>query len=367
MSFLADKYSMIFALLTGFIVSYITIPPIVRISQAKKLVAVPNGRTSHSGEVPALGGVAIFLAVMLGTNLFIKNELSEEFHYIFAAFLIIFMIGLKDDLVNLSWTKKIIAETLAAILIVVFAGVRIGTFHGMFGIGTLPVWFSIVFSVFVFLFVINAFNLLDGIDGLASGMGIFISLVFGFWLAMLGSVNYSILAFALAGGLTAFYIFNVFGKKNKLFMGDSGSLLLGLVFSILAIKVLCCEIPPASQNYMRAFPTVVMSVMILPMLDTIRVSIMRMMRGQSPFHADRTHLHHIFLKLGFNHIQASLSIILINAALCSMCFFLRNMNPAMLALILFSTALAASLVPCYLAQCIKQEKEETQLHPAMEE
>ena len=353
------------ALITGFIVSWITIPPIVKISREKKLVALPNGRTSHSGAVPALGGVAIFSATMLGTSLFLRNGTDGEFMYVFAGLLIIFGIGLKDDLISLSWSKKFLAEAIAALLVVGIADIRITTFHGMMGIGTLPVWFSIVFSVLVFLFLINAFNLLDGIDGLASGMGIFISLVFGIWLDALGLFNYSVLAFSLAGGLMAFYGFNVFGKKLKLFMGDSGSLLLGFIFSILSIKILCCEIAPANVHFMRAFPTVIMSVMIIPMIDTIRVSTLRILKGQSPFHADRTHLHHIFLRLGFSHLQASLTIILMNAALFVMCYFLRDLNPLLLAFILFPTALALSLIPCYLAKCIKVEKEEPHMEAAL--
>ncbi len=365
MSFPEEYYPMGFSLLAGFIVSFITIPPIVRVSQAKKLVAVPNGRTSHKGEVPALGGVAIFSATMLGSCLFMDQDSLGDFRYIFSAVLIIFFIGLKDDLVSLSWKRKITAEAIAALLVIILADVRITTFHGMLGIGELAPWVGIVFSVFVFLFLINAFNLLDGIDGLASGMGIFISLVFGVWLIQLGSFNYAIMAFALAGGLIAFYGFNVFGKKNKLFMGDSGSLLIGLLFSVMSIKILCCELAPANPHYMRAFPTVVMSVMILPMMDTLRVFALRIFRGQSPFHADRTHLHHVFLKIGFTHLQASLTIIAMNASLFFISYSLRDMNAFLLASILFPSALVLSLIPCYIAQCMKVEKKAPHLKPAL--
>ncbi len=367
MSFLTLNFPMGLALIAGFIVSFITIPPIVRISRKKKLVALPNGRTSHSGAIPALGGVAIFGATILGTSLFMTPDSLGEFRYILAALFIVFGIGLKDDLVNLSWSRKFIAEAIAALLVVVLADVRISTFHGMLGIGTLPLWFSIVFSVLVFLFLINAFNLLDGIDGLASGMGIFISLVFGIWLSTLGATNFSILAFSLAGGLIAFYGFNVFGKKHKLFMGDSGSLVLGFLFSVLSIKILCCEVAPSNPHYMLAFPTVIMSVMIIPMIDTIRVFTLRILRGQSPFHADRTHLHHIFLRLGFSHLQASLTIIAMNAALFALCYSLRDINALLLAVILFTLGLALSLIPCYIAQCAKVEKEAPHLEPVLKD
>ena len=341
---------MVLGLLTGLVVSFVAIPPIVRVATAKKLMSVPNGRTSHNGLVPSLGGVAIFAAVVMGTSLFIDSSGFEEFRYILAAMMIVFFIGLKDDLVNLGWTKKLSAEIFAALLVVVMANVRIGTFHGMLGVGTLPYWFSIVFSTFVFVALINCFNLLDGIDGLASGMGIVISMIFGFWLFMLGFLNFAILSFVLAGGLISFYGFNVFGKNNKLFMGDTGSLLLGFLFAVLAIKILCCEIQPEDKLFMRSLPTVVMGAMIIPIMDTMRVFSGRILRGKSPFSADKTHLHHIFLNLGFSHWQASSIIIVMNIILFCLTLIMRNMNAIVSTLILFSLALIISWIPCLMVR-----------------
>lgn len=348
----------VLGLLTGLVISFIAIPPIVRVANEKKLMTLPNGRTSHKGPVPSFGGVAIFAAVVIGTSLFIDSSGFNEFRYILAAIMIVFFIGLKDDLVDIGWIRKLIAEIIAALLVVVLADVRIGTFHGMFGIGTLPLWFSIVFSTFVFIALINCFNLLDGIDGLASGMGIVISLIFGFWLFSLGFLNFSILSFALAGGLMSFYRFNVFGGKNKLFMGDTGSLLLGFLFAVLAIKVMCCELPSGDELYMRSLPTVVMGVMIIPIIDTLRVFTLRMLRGKSPFSADRTHLHHVFLQLGFSHLQASSTIIAVNLILFCLTLFMRNMNPVVSTMILFSSALIVSLIPCYLARNLSPKVKE---------
>ncbi len=362
MPLLTVDYPMVFALILGFFIALIAIPPIVRVSHAKKLVAVPNGRTSHNGHIPALGGVAIFASVILGTTIFMDTDAMGEFRFIVAALVIVFFTGLKDDMVNLSWPKKMAAEVVAALLVVILADVRIRTFHGMIGIETLPYWFSVLFSVFVFIALINCFNLLDGIDGLASGMGIFISMVFGLWLNQLGYVNYAVLAFSLTGGLMCFYMFNVFGTKHKLFMGDSGSLLLGFLFSVLSIKLLCCEIAPSDPRFMIAFPSVVMGVMILPIMDTLRVFTLRILQGRSPFSADRNHLHHIMLKLGFNHLQASLSIILANALLFGVTVLLRNQNAFLVAVILFSLALVISLVPCYFARCLKRGENEDESH-----
>ncbi|MFH0761086.1 MAG: MraY family glycosyltransferase, partial [Bacteroidota bacterium] len=292
--------------------------------------------------------IAIFAAVILGSLLFMKDSAFSEFRYVLAGLTLIFFTGLKDDLVDLGWLKKIVAEVFAAILVVVVAGIRINTFHGLFGVNELPGWFSIGFSVFVCVALINCFNLLDGIDGLASGMAIFISVIFGIWLYKLGYSNFALLAFALTGGLIPFFFYNVFGKKNKLFMGDSGSLMLGFLFSVLAMKILCCEIAPGNSLYMNALPVVVMSVMIIPMFDTIRVFTLRIIKGKSPFVPDRTHLHHVFLKLGFNHLQTSGIIIMINIGLAVMTFLLRDLDPFLMLVILFGTAFAICLIPCYM-------------------
>jgi UDP-N-acetylmuramyl pentapeptide phosphotransferase/UDP-N-acetylglucosamine-1-phosphate transferase len=165
----------------------------------------------------------------------------------------------------------------------------------------------------------------------------------------------------LTGGLIPFFLFNVFGKKNKLFMGDSGSLMLGLLFSVLAIKILCCDLEPGNSMYMNALPAVVMSIMILPMVDTIRVFVLRILKGKSPFAADRTHLHHFLLQLGFNHLQASLTIILINIGLALMTYLLRDQNPVLMTVILFGLAFIVSMVPYYLVQFMpyRQKKDKT--------
>jgi len=341
---------MILGLLTGLAVSFLAIPPVVRVAKSKKLFVAPNCRTSHQGEIPSFGGVAIFAAVLLGTSFFIDSFGFEEFRYILAAMMIIFFIGVKDDLNDLWWAKKLAAEILAALLVVILADVRIVTFHGMFGLGILPYWFSISFSTFVFISLINSFNLLDGIDGLASGMGIVIALIFGFWLFLLGFWNFAVLSFALAGGLISFFVFNVFGKSNKLFMGDTGSLLLGFLFAVLAVKVLCCDLLPEDKLFMKSLPTVVMGLMIIPIIDTLRVLTLRLFKGHSPFSADKTHLHHIFLKLHFSHVQASATIIAINCLLFCLSLIMHDLSTIVSTLILFSSALIIISIPCYLAR-----------------
>ncbi len=339
------NWDIFFSFLMAAFIAKIAISPIVRVARAKNLVAKPNGRTCHNGVVPHLGGIAIFASLIISTSLFVKDGFSNEFQFIIPATLIIFFNGLEDDIVSIKPRTKLFWQIVASLLVVILADVRISTFHGILGIGELPLVVSYLFTLLVFVALINAFNLIDGIDGLASGLGIQISLVFGFWLAFLQRYDYAVLAFALAGGLIPFYLSNVFGKKYKLFMGDTGSLLIGLVFSILSVKILCCELPTDSLLFANALPMLVVSVMIIPIADTIRVFAFRIARGRSPFHADNHHFHHYLLRLGMSHWQASTSIVLINTALFLLAFSLRHWGDIRLGFLIFGLAFAITSAP----------------------
>ena len=356
----ALNWNMLFSLLTAALVAYIAIPPIVRVARKKQLVDLPNGRTSHNGAVPSLGGIAIFAAVSIGANLFYNEALPEAMKFIVPALVIIFFVGMKDDMVNLGAYKKIGAQIIAAVLIVVFAKIRITTFHGFLGIGSLEnhQWLSIGFSLFVFIALINAFNLIDGIDGLASGLGIQISMVLGVWLAYVGSPNFAILAFALTGALIPFYIFNVFGKKYKLFMGDTGSLLIGALVAILSMKAICCEFPVGHILEVSSLPVIAVAVLIIPIVDTLKVFTMRIANGKSPFSADRIHLHHDLLRLGLTHWQASTIIVLCNFGIFLFAFFFREVNSVLLTFLVLGLGFLSCMVPRFLPSSLQKPVEE---------
>ncbi len=339
---------MILAFLSALMISYVAIPPIVRVSKAKRLGALPNGRTSHVGVIPTLGGVAIFAAVTIGGSLFLKEDFPREFQYIIPAMVILFFFGLKDDLVGLTPQKKMAGQIIASLFIILAADVRIVSLNGLFGINEIPYGISIVISFVIFVGIINAFNLVDGIDGLASGLGIFVSLVLGLWLFRYGRLNYATFAFATAGGLIPFYFFNVFSKDNKLFMGDNGSQLLGLLFATFAVKILWCPEDPGGVGFIKGEPALIMAVMIIPIADTIRVMSMRILNGKSPFFADRNHFHHGLLTLGCSHWKASTVVILTNFSIFLIAWFLRNLNVLELGVIVFSLGLIACATPSFL-------------------
>ncbi|MCX6226131.1 MAG: MraY family glycosyltransferase [Bacteroidia bacterium] len=348
---------MMLSLTTALVVSYIMIPPVVRISRAKHLVAMPNGRTSHNGEVPTVGGVAIFTSCIIGAGLFMPNDFPGEFQYLIPAMIILFMIGMQDDMVGTHPRKKLAGQIISSLIVIIAADVRMTTLHGLFGVGEIPYAISVVISLFIFIGIINAFNLIDGIDGLASGLGIVISIAFGIWLYMLGKEHYAIFSFALAGSLIAFCRFNVFSKKHKLFMGDTGSMLIGFIFAILVVKVLCCQVSPDSFMYMHAFPAVAISLMIIPVSDTIRVMALRIINGRFPFFADRTHCHHDLLRLGFSHLHASGILVAANLLLFLLALALKNMPTFLLGILMLGAGILVCSIPgIWLRVILKQPK-----------
>ncbi|MFA6126220.1 MAG: MraY family glycosyltransferase [Bacteroidales bacterium] len=338
-------YQMILSLATAIIVSCILIPPVVKLSKEKHLVALPNGRTSHEGAIPTLGGIAIYASITIGAGLFMPRNLPSEFQYLMPALIILFFFGMQDDIGGIDPKKKLGGQIVSSLILIIAANVRMTTLHGLFGIYEIDFVPSVLMSLVIFIGLINAFNLIDGIDGLASGLGIVIALVFGIWLALLGAKHYAVLSFALAGSLIAFYRFNVFSKKFKLFMGDTGSMLIGFMFATLAIKVLCCPISPESELYMKAFPAVVMSLVIIPVSDTLRVMAIRMMKGRFPFFADRTHCHHDLLRLGLSHWQASTAIVTANIGLFMIALVLKDLPIFLVGVLMLSAGILLCNVP----------------------
>jgi UDP-N-acetylmuramyl pentapeptide phosphotransferase/UDP-N-acetylglucosamine-1-phosphate transferase len=217
------------ALSIGFALVVIAIPTILRVARAKNLFESIDNRKIHSGTIPSLGGVAIFIGFILSTIIATDGYSFDSLKYIIASVMLMFFIGLKDDLLIISPSKKLIVQIFAGILLITLGNVRFTNLHGIFGLYEIHYLVSILITLFTMLVIINAFNLIDGIDGLASGLAMFAATVFGAWFYLAREIQFSIMSFALVGSLAGFFIFNVFGHKNKLFMGDAGSLIIGLV------------------------------------------------------------------------------------------------------------------------------------------
>jgi UDP-N-acetylmuramyl pentapeptide phosphotransferase/UDP-N-acetylglucosamine-1-phosphate transferase len=322
---------MLDVLLTGsisFIITFLAIPAIMRIAEEKKLFDLPDGRKLHNTPIASLGGVGIFSGFFMAALLSITFKINPEFQYYFAAALVIFILGLKDDIVVLTATKKFIGQLTAAAILIHLAELRITSMHGLFGLGELPQAFSFALSYVTIILVINAFNLIDGVDGLAGMLGLLTTSVFGTYFFLVGMPAYALLSFAMAGSLLAFLIFNY--NPAKIFMGDCGSLLLGLVNTILAIKFITVADSSAVVIPIQSAVAVGVSVLIIPLLDTVRVFSIRIFHGRSPFSPDRNHIHHLLLDRGLSHKYVTLFCFLLNIVFITIAYFGRNLGPTYL-------------------------------------
>jgi len=316
----------ILGFLVAFTVTYFGIPIVVKGAIFKNLYAPPNGRTSHDKPIPVLGGVAIFTGFILSTNVIAGAHFTFELSYLITGLIVIFIVGLKDDLMGGKPWKKLLGQIIAVSIITVLADVRISNLHGFFGIGDIPYLLSLVLTVLLLLSIINGFNLIDGIDGLASGIGIIVSVILGFWFYATRNIACAVMCSALTGSLIAFFYFNVFSKTNKIFLGDTGALTVGLILGVMVIRFLQLEQSAEGTAVIESTPAFAFGLFFLPLFDTLRVMSIRIAQGKSPFTADRQHIHHRLLQLGTTHLQATLILLSVNLIFVAICYFLRELE-----------------------------------------
>ncbi|MEL7834110.1 MraY family glycosyltransferase [Fodinibius sp. Rm-B-1B1-1] len=290
----------------SYVISYIAIPIITRAAEAKHLFDHPDeDRKLHLEAIPTLGGIAIFLAFLLSFSVSPWAEGFEGYSYLVGALLILFFTGLKDDLVVLSAKKKLAAQLTAAGLVIFGSGVIIDNFHGVFGLAEISYWVAVPVTFFTVIVVINAVNLIDGIDGLAGGIGVLASVIFGSAFLYAGQVPMAMFSFCLAGALLGFLYYNF--SPASIFMGDTGSMLLGFLLSIQAIEFIALSDIPAFANVFGSSSAILpVAILAFPLFDTIRVIVKRMRRGKSIFEPGQDHVHHELLRMGFSHRDATL-------------------------------------------------------------
>lgn len=340
------QFYILLSLIIGFVIVTYAIPRIIYISHQKKLFDVPNERSAAKMITPNLGGIAIFAgfycSMMVTLNQFDIHSITS----LMLTSLIMFLLGLKDDMIGLSPRKKLFFQVLAAMYLIFMGGVRITNLHGILGLHEIDVISSSLLSLLAIVGIVNAYNLIDGIDGLAGGIGILLSIVFGSLFTVAGEIVFAIVAFSLTGSLVAFFFFNVFGRSNKIFMGDTGSLVLGIIFAFLTIKYLGLSQNP---HYMLGVPAVALAIMIVPIVDTIRVMSIRISQKRSPFSPDMNHIHHQLLRLtGGNHLHASLIIIVTNLSfIVFACAFINIMGNNLMFLIILVSGFSLAYLPVW--------------------
>ncbi len=349
------KLAMCFGL--AFVVTFWLIPAIVDIARAKSLFDEPNQRASHTQSTPTLGGLAIFTGLALSTLLFFDFTAIPKFQYAIAGLLIIFFTGIKDDLIGMTPFKKFAAQLVAILIIVTVGDIRFSSLHGFIGIFGMNYNVGVIISVIAIVGITNCFNLMDGIDGLSASLGILASLTFGAWFYLVGEYDWAMLCIGLTGALLAFFYFNVFSKRHKIFMGDTGSLILGYVMAIMAIKFNEANVDLSGPFYIRAAPAVSIGIMMVPVFDTLRVFVMRIFRNVSPFSPDKTHIHHYLLELGLSHFQATLVLFFTGVIFVVVAFLLRHLTVAWLLMILVAMGSVLSLIPILWVEKVKKKRE----------
>lgn len=321
------------------LITWFFIPRIIKVASIRHLTDSPGPRKVHKVEIPTLGGVGIFAGFSTGF-LITFNGTIEGGAYIFASMILLFFVGIIDDLINLNAVKKLGGEILAAVIISCFTSIHITNFHGFLGIYEIPVWCSFLTTLFVFVVIINSFNLIDGIDGLATSTGIVASSVLGAYFWYNGDPGYALMAAALIGALVVFLFFNISKGEHKIFMGDTGSLIIGLILSILTIRFNEINVIQNPVYNLTSAPAISIAILIVPLFDTIRVFTLRILNRQSPFQGDKRHIHHLMLQAGCSHRQATLLISLAHLCLIAVAFLLDHAGIVVLTSALFVMCLA---------------------------
>lgn len=290
----------------SFIVTFYAIPVIIQVAKQKKLYDLPGERKIHTTPIPSLGGLGIFIGFMMGMLLVMENNNpNPAFPYYIAAFMVVFFFGIKDDILVLTPMKKFMGQLMVAAILVFKGGLVISNMHGFLGIGALNTTTSYFLSLFTIVVVMNAYNLIDGVDCLAGSISVITSSVLGLYFYLTGDTFFSVMGFTFAASLIGFLIYNY--SPAKIFMGDTGAMLSGTVNVIMVIRFI--ETAHASTVLpIAASPAMGFGILLMPLLDTLRVFGIRIMHGRSPFSPDRNHLHHLLLDRGMNHLAVTSTI-----------------------------------------------------------
>jgi UDP-GlcNAc:undecaprenyl-phosphate/decaprenyl-phosphate GlcNAc-1-phosphate transferase len=306
-AFVLSLYRCVLSFLVACFVAVVAMPVIIKITELKSLMEKPGVRGSHSVPTPTFGGVAMFAAVLISYFLWPGTDPVEAYqtNLSIAGMTILFFVGIKDDLVGIDPAKKLLFQLLAALVLVFFGSLRVDYLYGILGFTHIEEVISVLLTGFIFIALTNAINLIDGIDGLAGGISLIASAAFGGWFLLTGHVTMACLAASLVGALLGFLRFN-FSRSSKIFMGNTGSLILGFMLAFFAVRFVSMN---ASYRFEpTAFfnaPIIAIVILIVPIFDTLRMFTVRILAGRSPFSADRNHFHHILVDNGLTHAQAT--------------------------------------------------------------
>ncbi|GHN00225.1 undecaprenyl-phosphate alpha-N-acetylglucosaminyl 1-phosphate transferase [Cytophagales bacterium WSM2-2] len=329
------------ACITSFLVSFLILPLIIKYSFKKNLVDIPGGRKIHKKVTPSLGGIAIFAGFIVASLIWLDFDQWQTTRYTMASIFIIFLIGVRDDLVPFRASHKLLGQ-IVAVIILMFSTIRIHSLYGFLGVTEIPTILSYLITAFTIIVITNAFNLIDGLDGLAGSVGLISLLVFGIWFYWVEDYVFSLFSFAMAGGILSFLVFN--WEPSEIFMGDTGAMIIGMLLAILVIRFMNLNYDLVS-NHPAKFSASITSAgcfIIIPLCDTLRIIILRLYKGQSPFTPDKSHIHHAIMRLGMTHSKTAIILAIVNISYVALAILFKayDDNYLLAGIVIFSGALS---------------------------
>jgi UDP-GlcNAc:undecaprenyl-phosphate/decaprenyl-phosphate GlcNAc-1-phosphate transferase len=308
------------ATITSFLVGFLLTPIVILILKKINILDSPGGRKIHNRFIPSMGGIAFVTAAFISSIVWFDFFQLVQLRFFLAAFGLMFFVGLRDDMVDLTVGQKLLGQLICTYLVVVMAGIRFTSLYGFFGIYELPLLVSYGLSFFTILVLTNSFNLIDGLDGLAGSISVVTLLFLSWWFYQAGLESYAVFSLILVGAVLSFLVYN--WHPAKIFMGDTGSLSLGFALAVLTILFIDRNGTMAEFEGWKFNAPIASGValLIIPIYDTSRIFIKRAMKGKSPMAPDKSHVHHFLLRMGFRHDQVSLTLVFIKIGFIALIF-----------------------------------------------
>lgn len=331
------------ACITAFLISFITLPVIIKYFLSKNLVDSPGRRKVHKKITPSMGGISIFLGFLIATLIWMDYSEWQITRYVLASLVIVFLLGVRDDIVPFQAKQKFFGQ-IVAVIILLFSGIQIHSLYGLFGISEIPTPAGYFLTAFVIVLITNSFNLIDGLDGLAGTIAMVALTCFGWWFYSVGDTLFGLLCFSMLGGILAFLVFN--WEPSEIFMGDTGAMVIGMFLAVCVIHFMNTNYDLPAAHTMKFTGTVAagISVLIVPLSDTLRIIIIRIMRGQSPFNPDKSHIHHAIMRIGMTHAKTSIILGFVNVCFVALVLFFKDLREAWLLAIIVLIASILSII-----------------------